>query len=519
MKRPLSSPGIGRRLTAGALAGAVALGLTACSGSGSGSTSSAADSDEPVEGGTLRVMAAGANAVSLDPQATEGTTVDGIRWGALYDKLTTMQPDGTVVPSLAETIESNETADEWTVTLRDGIATHDGGTFDADDLIFSVRRILDPATAAKGVDQLAFIDPEGIERVDDLTALFTLPQPFGLFEQVWTGNYMSMVPEGFDPADPIGTGPFTLDSYTPGQESRMSRFDDYWGEVAHVDELVVTDVAEASAQANALRGGQADIIGDVPASEVAAIEGNDQLRIMRNPTWQYFPIIMDVEQAPFDDERVREAMRLIADRDQLVDVALNGYGNVGNDYVARTEACPRPDVDQREQDIEAARQLLEEAGVPDLQLELATTAGAPGMVESATVFAEQAREAGVEISVRNLDPADYLERYGQWQFAVDWIIDDYPGAVQRSLLPGGAFNNSHWNDPEFNELAAQALAEPDLEARCDLFSQMQTIEWERGAQIVWGFSDTLHAHTAQVQGLTPNISGDQLEDLNLVWLG
>lgn len=495
----------------------LALALTGCSPSSTPSNGS--DGGEPVAGGTLRLVATAGNAANLDPQTNEGASVDRPRWAALYNKLMGMDANGVPQPELAASITSNAEATKWTVKLRSDAMLHLAKRpYNADDLIFSVKRIIDPATGAKGKDALRFIDPNGIRKVDDFTVEFDLPTPYGAVPEAFTQNYIWMVPKDFDPKKPDGTGPFTLESYTPGQQSVMHRFDDYWGDVAHVEKLVISDVKDSAAQVNALRGGQADIIDAVPPAEVKSIETAGSLKVLRSPSWQYFPIIMDVNVAPYSDVRVRQALRLVADRKQMVDVALNGYGVVANDFASRTTACKQPDVPQREQNIDEAKRLLAEAGQSNLKLELVTTNGTAGMAEAAPVFAEQAKKAGIEVTVRNLDANTYLEKYGQWPFAVDWITDDYRGSVQRTLLPGGSYNNSHFNDPEFNDLAAKAFATPDPAVRCDIFAQMKKIEYDRGSQIVWGFSDSIHGHSAKVHGLEPSISGNELEYLNRVWI-
>lgn len=499
------------------LAAVLTLVVSACSSSSS-SSSDGGSEGEPVKGGTLRLLATGGAVKNLDPQTNEGTASDGPRWGALFDRLMEMSPDGVPEPSLAESITPNDDATEWTVKLRDDAMLHSGRLYDADDLVYSLKRILDPKIGAKGKDSIAFIDPDGISKVDARTVLLKLKKPYGPVREAFTTNYVAMVPKDFDPQKPDGTGPFKLDSYTPGQESVMSRFDDYWGDVAHVDKLVITDVADGAAQVNALRGGQADIIDAVPPAEIKSIEATPNLKILQSPSWQYFPIVMNVDTPPFDDVRVRQAFRLIADRQQIVDVALNGYGSIANDFASRTTACKQPDLPQRTQDIAEAKKLLAEAGQSDLKIDLVTTNGTAGMAEGAPVFAEQAKKAGITINVKKLDVDSYLAKYGKWPLAVDWIIDDYVGSVQRTLLPSGAYNNSHFDDKEYNELAAKAFALADDKARCDAYQEMKTVEYERGASIVWGFSDIIHGYSDKVHGLKPAIAGNELDDLNEAWI-
>lgn len=498
-------------------AGITSVALVA-SGCGGSSSSDGADGGEPVQGGTLRLLATGGKATNLDPQTNEGTSSDRPRWGALYDKLMEMDEEGVPQPALAESIEANDDATEWTITLREDAMLHSGRAYNADDLIFSIKRVLDPKVGALGKDAIEFINPEGISKVDERTVKLTLDEAYGPVPEAFTTNYLAMVPEDFDPKDPDGTGPFALEKHTPGQETTLTRFDEYWGQVAHIDELVVTDVADSAAQVNALRGGQAEIVDAIPPAEIKTLESSGDMKILRSPSWQQFPIVMNVKKPPFDKVEVRQALRLVVDREQMVDVALNGHGAIANDYASRTEACEQPDVTQRKQDIAEAKKLLAKAGESGLELELVTTNGAAGFAESAPVFAEQAKKAGINVKVRTLDVDAYLEKYGEWDFAVDWIIDDYPSWVQRTQMPGGAYNNSHFNDDEYNKRAKEAFSIADPDERCEAFKDLKEIEYERGASIVWGFSDRIHGYSSRVHGLKPHIAGTELDQLNEVWI-
>lgn len=510
-----TSRSLSLRLVAGI--STVALMASGCASSSS-SGGGAGDGGTPVKGGTLRVLATGGKATNLDPQTNEGTASDRPRWGAMYGKLLEMDQDGVPQPSMARSVESNADATEWTITLRDDIKLHSGRSYTSDDLIYSLKRIMDPKTGALGKDSLTFVDPEGITKVDERTVKLKLKSPYGPVREALTTNYMAMVPKDFDPKNPDGTGPFKLEKHTPGQETTFVRFDDYWGQVPYVDKLVITDVADSAAQANALRGGQAEIVDAVPPAEIKTIEGSTNMKILRSPSWQMFPIVMNVDKAPFNKPKVREALRLVVDREQMVDVALNGDGEIANDYASRTDACEQPDLPQRKQDIPRAKQLLAEAGESDLELELVTTNGSAGFAESAPVFAEQAKKAGVTVKVKTLSVDAYLEKYGQWDFAVDWIINDYPGWVERTQLPGGAYNNSHFDDDEYTKKAKAAFAIADDDERCEAYKELKEIEYERGASIVWGFSDRIHAYASTVHGLKPQIAGTELDHFNEVWI-
>lgn len=468
----------------------------------------------------LRVAANGSTSDSLDPHRTQGQITDLIRFTNLYDGLCDHAPDGTTVNVLAESFTPNDDATEWTVKLVPAVMTHKGRAFGAADVVHSVKRILDKENPTRGASLVSFIDADGLEAVDDTTVVFRLTKPYGPFRDIWANRYLRMVPEGFDPVDPDGTGPFSHVSFTPGRESEFARFDGYFREPAHVSRLIVSNVADAAASMNALRGGQVDMAYNIPISEARIIEVDPMLQLINNPTQLSIPIYMRTDVAPFDDPRVREAIRLIADREQMVAIALAGYGVVGNDMQGRTMTpCGEADIPQRTQDIERAKALLAEAGQTDLDVEIATTSGTSGMVECAQILAEQAKAAGITIRTNVMDEASYIANYGNWTFGVDFLADSYLPIASRSLMPGASSNNTHWADEEFIDLFGQATATVDEAERCDLLNQMRAIEHERGGNLLWGFANTLNAATAYVQGLEPWAAGSPFYNLRLVSKG
>ena len=244
----------------------------------------------------------------------------------------------------------------------------------------------------------------------------------------------------------------------------------------------------------------------IPFAEARIIEADPAMKLLNNPSAMAIPIYMRTDVEPFNDVRVRQAFRLIANREQMVKVALAGYGAVGNDVQGRSIApCGPTPIEQRKQDIAQAKKLLDEAGKAGLTIDLVTVNGTSGMVECAQVFAEQAKAAGVTINVKVTEEAAYLANYGNWTFGVDFLSDAYLPVVARSLLPGGTFNTSHWNDADFNALYKKAVSISNVDQRCDVIHDMQKAEYERGGNIIWGFANTLNAYKAGLAGIEPYV--------------
>lgn len=458
---------------------------------------------------TLVLGIVGSTKDEVQPYGDASAISNGTLVRQLYNGLTTLSNDGGLNYDLAESMEPNDTLDAWTIHLREGVKLHNGEEFTADDVIESLDYILDPDNAFPAATAISMVDPDGITKVDDHTVEMQLTEPYGPLPFAFASERLVMraLDDPKDPNSAIGTGPFTLDSFTAGQEAKLTRFDDYWGETSGFEHLKLAFFQDQQAITNALRGGQIDVAYSVPYTDVASLEKEQDIKILVSDSASYQTIAMRVDQAPFDDPKVREALRLSIDRQQIVDNAFGGFAEVGNDFYGKKSDCPVPDVAQREQDVERAKQLLAEAGQENLKLELVTDGGFPGMMEVAQLFAQNASEAGITIQVKKLDVATFLSKWTEWPFAVAYAGGPYLQVVKTHLLPGGEENTAHMDDPKLGALAAQLFATADPAEQCSLITQMQQIEYERGGYIVPAFSKSVTAYRSNVQGLKEDLFG------------
>ena len=490
-------------------------GLAACSPSaetGAAVTPGAA-TPSPARGGLLRVGVTGGGAGdTLDPHSGVDLP-DFARLFQLYEPLALRNPAFELELVLADEISPNPTGDVWTVRLKEGVEFHNGKTLSAEDAIFSIQRIIDPDDPKVGASALSLVDPDGLKALDDRTISIPLTSPFVAFDDAIGQYFQSILPVDYDPEDPVGTGPFAFSSFSPGQESVFVRNENYWRESEpYLDEVTIINFADDTARVNALLGGQVEMIDNLPLAQIPTFEANPEFKVLVAETGGWLPFTMRVDVPPFDDVRVRQAMRLIAGRQQLIDQSLSGQGRVGNDLYSPFDPCYAADAQQREQDLAEATRLLQEAGHEELAVELVTAAVAGGVVEASQVFAEQAQGAGVTVNVRRVDTGVfYGDDYLQWPFAVDfWFTRNYLAQVSQSSLPDSPFNETHWEDEEFQELIAEAKVTLDEQARCEILQRAQQIEYERGGYIIWGFNNQVDAHSARVTGLQPARTGTPL---------
>lgn len=442
----------------------------------------------------------------VQPYSPTTSASAGSLYTQLYDSLTTYDSKGAVVMQLAESMTPNATLDVWTVKLRPNVKRHDGKPFTADDVIASVQYMMDPANNFIVSSQIDFVDPTKLRKIDDLTVEFTLKRPFGLFANAFADDDFRMRAIAAD-GSVVGTGPFTLDSFTPGQEVRMTRFEDYWGGKPGFDKLRIIGFRDQQALTNALRGGQIDIAYSVPYTDVPALTQDPKLKTVISGTTSYPMLAVRVDQEPFNDKRVLEALKLVADRQQIVDNAFGGYATIANDFLGNNTACPVPSVPQHVQDIAKAKQLLAEAGKSGLKLELVTDGAFAGMMEMAQLYAQQAAQAGIAIKVRRLDPASFLNRWREWPFLISFTSGPYETATLAALKPGQGENATHFDDAEYNDLAERLETTSDLAAQCKLITEMQAVEYNRSGHIVAAYPENITVYRDTVSGLQPDLYG------------
>ncbi|GAA1934380.1 ABC transporter substrate-binding protein [Nocardioides marmoribigeumensis] len=471
-------------------------------------------------GGRLRVGVAGGSAKDTIDAHLGGTTDPDVARGIqLFEPLAMRDKDFHLEMLLAQSIEPHQgRADAWEIRIRDGVTFHDGKTMDLDDVIFSLKRIVDPENPGTGASSLSGIDMSGLKKLDDRTLLVPLTAPDSGFPDQIGQYFNTIVPVGYDPKRPVGTGPFKFKSFTPGEQSVFVKNENYWQSgLPYLDELVIIDFADDTARVNALRGGQVDAISNLPPSQVSSIESGGRARALVAETGGWQPLLMRVDQQPFQDVRVRQAFKLIADREQLVQQALAGQGQVGNDIYGRYDEAYDSGLPQRQQDLDQAKFLLKQAGASGAQVELTTAPFHSGVVEAAQIFAEQAKGAGVDVRVRKVNEATYWgPNYLKWTFSQDfWFTRTFLAQVAQGNLPNAPYNQTHWKDPRWVQMYDKARTELDESRRTDVIHDMQKLHHEEGGELIWSFANQIDAVAANVSGIEPAKSGIPLMSYGL----
>jgi peptide/nickel transport system substrate-binding protein len=478
---------------------------------------------KPKRGGTLRVaITGGGNGDKLNP-LTPVNNADYARTSSLFDPLVTTSAAGTPQLRLAEEITPNATNTVWTIRLRKGVTFHDGSPLTADDLIYTLRKIFDPKAPGSAAGPLKNINLKGIKKRDALTISIPLTQPSAILVETFASAGPLIAPVGFNLRKPVGTGAFKFRSFTPGVESVFDRNDHYWDNgKPYADQLVITDFSDPTSQINALIGGQADLANGLSTNSATQAVGGGA-KVIYSPGGGWNPFTMRVDKAPFNDVRVRQAMRYLVDRSQMRELVFGGHGVLASDVFGIWAPEYDHSIPVRQHDISRAKSLLKAAGKSDLTVELVTSDVAQGVTQMAQVFAEQAKAAGVKVNVRTVTPNDfYGPNYLKWTFAQDyWYYNYYIGQVATATLPTAPFNECHFDDPKYNSLYAQAIKERNEGKRADLAHAMQHIDNTTGGYIIPFFVPVIDGFSSHVGGMLPSKVGASFNfwDFKSLWLG
>ncbi len=486
--------------------------LAACGSSTGASGSGSTTAEKPRRGGNLTVGVIGGGAAeTLDPgQAGDNHSIS--RVSALYEPLFTFQDDGTLAPVLAEEASSDETGAVWTLRLKDGLTLTDGQPLDAKLLRENLLSWTDKANAAYGYVGMS-IDASSVRVVDGRTVRLRLNSPNVRFTELLTDMITFILKR--DGKRLVGSGPFAVKSFTPGSSSVFTAYPDYWQSGRpYLDTLTIdTSFMGDEALVNALISGQVDAVPGVPTLQAkAALSGQSQFKVLRgrNATQHHFYVRVDT--APYNDVRVRQALRLLLDREQLVNTVFGGLGSVGND-LAGPEAQFYDTSLKREQDVEQAKSLLRSAGHDSLTVELTNspTVG-HGFREAAALFQEQAAAAGVRINIKAVESGQYFNPETLW-LKMPFAQSYWTGveALQKwwaqTLVADAPYNETHWSSAHTDRLYAEVSRTKDDARARELWDELQKEQFDQGGHIIWGFADSLDGLAPRVRGFEPSPSG------------
>jgi peptide/nickel transport system substrate-binding protein len=444
---------------------------------------------------------------TLDPQMAFMSEEDLIL-GLLGASLVTYGPGGELYPYLAESWSTSEDGLTWTFILRQDVTFSDGTPLTAQDFAWTYQRALDPDTASPSTGSI--LGPvASVEATDDYTLVFTLASPYypflfslsdpGYMQPMLQSHVESMSAEELA-RNPLGVGPYTLKEWITGDRIVLQRNPDYnWGpsftenqgaySIETIEFPIITEYATSLA---GLESGELDIVTAVQNRDIETFRADDRYQVIDYPTAGISPFLaMNVEKEPFDNLLVRQAFNLAVDRQALIDVMLQGNGEIQYGPISKTVVGYWPGVEEigYGYDLDEAKNLMQEAGYSyDADGMLLTPDGQPftltmpiTTVEEtqrlAQLLQQQYAELGVTIELESLDVGvinetvlggDYTIACGGWLYPeadILWLI------FHSSMI--NALNVSRLNSTEMDTLLDTTRTETDPAARQEAVNQAQ----------------------------------------------
>jgi peptide/nickel transport system substrate-binding protein len=477
---------------------------------------------DPQRGGTLNVGSM-IEPPTLDPfhnAADARIRVTGLMYQGLFYE----PAEGDAVPLLAESYELSADRLVYTFRLRRGVKFHTGQTMAAKDVAYSYNYIRDSKNGSPGAGDFSAV--RAIEVVDDATVKFTLAQPNASLPMTLGNKYGAVVPDGtFEAPDAltrlnqlsVGTGPFRLAEFKPNSNLTVVRNADYWEPGApYLDQITFISMPNNASMLVALTNRRVDLALLTRPQDIKQLERVPGLVVERWPSLNQKVIDIGNEYGPLGDVRVRQAIALSLDKDEMMRASIGGYGKVIGTMVAAMQdrwGVPISELPNQKPDLERAKRLLAEAGFADgLELTFTTIIGYDWMEPAAVTLREELARVGIKLNIQRIELGVWIKNYQAKQMGLtfnDWAPPPDPNLLfyrQFHMAPeGGDFRN--WRNEPASRILDAARAEADPVKRKALYADFQR-QLAEGAPTIMLFSaDYVTARSERLRNYAQHPTG------------
>ena len=466
---------------------------------------SAPHASNPVQGGTL-VWGRGQDAKSLDPaDVSDGESVKVLT--NIFDTLVTFKPGTTeLAPGLAERWTTDPSRLVWTFELREGVKFHDNTPFNAEAVVFTFMRQMDPAhPARKPESRFAYFKDnfkalEKVEAVDEQTVRFTLKRPYAPFLPALALINCSIVSPAafgrggeFDFArNPVGTGPFVFREWITGVRIVLGANPGYWGGAPRIDKLIFKPVKDNHARLKEVESGGLSGMDNPALTDLASISGDKRLRLLSRPGINVCYLAMNTLRKPFDDLRVRQAVAFAIDKKRIIEAAYGGIGEAAATLCPKIMPGHNPMADRRPS-VTRAKALLKEAGLEDgFETTLTYFSNSRAYLTNPSSTAIQIQQdlkaIGIRVKFNKLDWNSFLTatQNGEHEMCIaGWMADIfdpdnflYVLLDKENAVEGSSNNLSFYRSERVHRLLLEAQQVYQLSKRVELYRKVQEIVFE-----------------------------------------
>lgn len=442
---------------------------------------------------------------SLDPHKTVKAGTREVMFN-VFEGLMKPTPSGDLTPAIAEDYTVSEDRMTYTFTLREGVRFHNGDAVTAEDVKYSLERCA--AATETGIVQVeAFSVILSIDIPDERTVSITISEPSNEFISYLT---TAILPAGYTEQDtkPVGTGPFKFVSRTAQDAIVLEKFDGYWGTPAQLDKVTLKIMENADSLMMSMQSGAIDLTAHLTSDQVAQLEAD--FNVAEGTMNLVQAMYLNNAEKPFDDVRVRQALSYAVDKQQIIDLAFDGYGSpIGSSmYPAFGKYFDDSLTNYYTHDVEKAKSLLAEAGYPDgFEMTITVPSNYKPHMDTAEVLVQQLAEVGVKATIQPIEWESWVsDVYAGRQFQATVVGVDASNMTARALLErftsdyGKNFIN--YNSAEYDALFQQVLTTYDDAAQTALYKEMEADLTRNAANVYIQDLADLVAVRKGVEGVT-----------------
>ncbi len=501
--------------------------ISGCSTNKNAGTTGIDQGDKAKNGGTLVIVRL-SDAENLDHHFMNTINAASITHGKVYEGLVGRDKDSQIQPLLAKSWKQVDDK-TWEFKLREDVIFHDGTLFNASAVKTNFNRLLDPNVSAPRAGVFKMVNE--VKIIDDYTVQFILNEPFSPLLSILASHEGGIIsPKTIEKFgkniinEPNGTGPFSFDSWTPGQEIVLVKNDQYFGDKAKVNKVIFKIVPEETTRISMIETGEAHIAEPLSVTMKDTVEASQTMGVYRSEGFGTEYIGFNYENEPFNDVRVRKAISHAVEMDTIIKGVFNNIGMKANSLLGSQVFGYNKGLKAYEYNLNEAKKLLTEAGYPNGFETSLLTMDAKERINLAEVLQSQLKTIGIDVKIQVMENGAFVEQrnngdtqmfISSWRNATgDADYNQYN--LFHTASKGAAGNTFFYSNKEVDGLIEAARKEEDQEKRKELYRKAQELEMEDAVFIPVRVIENLAAISKNVEGFRISAAGYlELNDVSI----
>ena len=467
-------------------------------------------SNGPRRGGTLNGVISDSSSLNKLDITFLDDTMDGLTHGLIYDWLVEVDWAFNVTPGLAESWESNKAGTEWEFKLRKGVTFSNGKPLTSADVVWSMQQLSNPKGSSAGLAIFQpYFGPANVTASGPHAVRFSLKRPNFLLPQV-VGCAYAPIGQAHTTNwnNPATTGPFIVEQFKPGEIYTFKRNPNYWQSgLPYLDELSFLSEPNQPTKIESVLTGSAQLGDAMDLSYIASFAKSSTADLIREPGGNYPVICFLYDKKPFADPNVQKALRLVTDRQAMVDLAYFGAAKAVPDipvppgdpyYPTNAHIAPA--------DPEQARFLLKKAGYEGLNVSIYTSAFLPGIAAVPVLYKGMAEKAGMNVNVVDVSETTYLSDVWSVKpsFMDIWLRQSTTILLPLLFTPGGGYNETRYSRPDIAAMFSNAVSKPSATEQRKLIEDGINLIATETSEVIPCYSDFVWPKSKKLKGIGPS---------------